>query len=142
MESTEMIKKFKQTHPSLGKEIHVFKKVNQAYVLIFFRDETVILYAAYEDTYHHVKLFESIRDISEGEYRKGIGNLIKARMMSLGLNQTEIVKQCKVNRDTLSRYIMGKTTPSIYTLAEIANVLECRVDALLPHKWIRRIITA
>lgn len=136
MESTEMIKKFKQNHLSLGRKIYGFKKVNQTHVLIFFRDETVILYAAYEDTYHHVKLFESIRDISEGEYRKGIGNLIKERMRFLGMKQCDLVDGCDYGRNAISSYVNGKTTPNIYILEQIAFVLDCDVKDLLPEKWV------
>lgn len=47
------------------------------------------------------------------------------------ITQTELSKRIGVNRETISRYISGKSSPRIEDLTKIVNVLEVSSDYLL-----------
>ena len=60
-----------------------------------------------------------------------LGENMKRRRKMLGLSQKEIAQQLSVHRTTYTRYENGRLEPSLDTLCQIADLLDCSVDMLL-----------
>ena len=61
-------------------------------------------------------------------------NRLKELRMENNLTLIELGKQLMMKNSTLSQYETGKREPSIETLKNIAQVLDCTVDNLIKNK--------
>lgn len=60
-----------------------------------------------------------------------IGERIRNRRRSLGMNQDELAELASLNRVTVAKYETGKFEPGAQALSRIADALETSVDELL-----------
>ena len=65
------------------------------------------------------------------ELAKKVGKRIIQLRKEKGWSQSEFARACMKDRQTIERIENGKTNPTIYTLYEIASVLEEPISELL-----------
>lgn len=72
------------------------------------------------------------------EDRKGsIGRNIKRFREERKMSQTQLAKQLWLDRTSLSGYEIGKRTPDIYMLWELADLFEVSLDVLVGREYIQ-----
>lgn len=85
------------------------------------------------DTFTHVCRYipndERLND--ESVYRAEFGRRLRRVMTVRGITQDELSEKTGIPQTTISRYLCGKVTPSIFKVYQIAKVLECCVDDLM-----------
>lgn len=54
--------------------------------------------------------------------------LLRSLLESRGMSQKELAKRAKVSEQAISRLLCGKHSPTLRTIARIANVLGCKAD--------------
>lgn len=65
-----------------------------------------------------------------------IGNNIKTKRTELGLSQEVLAEKLHISQATLSNIEVGKSTPDVILLQQIADVLETDINTLLDGKTI------
>lgn len=60
-----------------------------------------------------------------------IGEAIRTRREAAGLSQEQLAEQAGLTARTLGDYERGRIAPRLDVAGRIADVLKCRVDALL-----------
>ncbi len=63
-----------------------------------------------------------------------ISENIKREIENSGKTKTEIAKALGVSKPTVSQYLSGRIQPSLSTLAELCEFLDCSADDILDIK--------
>lgn len=58
------------------------------------------------------------------------GERVRKLRLAIGLSSTELAYTCGVSETVVSKYEVGKTTPSVATLAALATALQVKIDDL------------
>ena len=70
------------------------------------------------------------RELTEDECRSEFGLRLKNVLWKKNITQTELANISGIPRETISRYISGKITPSFFTVDKLAKALDCSMDEL------------
>lgn len=70
------------------------------------------------------------RSTNEDAWGLEFGKNLQSKIKDSGLTQGEIADRVDVSRQVFSRYIHGRTIPSLYKAKQIAKELGCTVDDL------------
>ncbi|HEY0294750.1 MAG TPA: helix-turn-helix transcriptional regulator [Bordetella sp.] len=62
---------------------------------------------------------------------KAIGKTIAAKRDVAGLSQEAVAEALGISREAVSRIETGVTVPSIVRLAELAEIMDCEMEALI-----------
>lgn len=90
---------------------------------------------SYDDLYDSVRRLPSnSREMTEEECRKEFGYRLRQMMTIKNVNQLELSERTGINQPTLSNYINGKTSPTLYNIDRIAKALGCSIDAFTYNK--------
>ena len=68
------------------------------------------------------------------EFKKPLARRIKELREEAGLTQAELAKVTRKSLETISNFERGKTTPSIQSLATLAETLEVNIADFFTHK--------
>lgn len=68
---------------------------------------------------------EQLGEMTEYEWRNEFAARLKRKMDQAFVDQTILSERTGISKATLSSYMNGKSTPSIYNLRKIANTLNC-----------------
>jgi transcriptional regulator with XRE-family HTH domain len=60
-----------------------------------------------------------------------LGTLIRNQLILLDRNQSWLAKNCKISSGQISHIIIGRSKPSIKTLASLSSVLNLDYNALI-----------
>ena len=71
--------------------------------------------------------------ISEDEFRRKVGMIIKQMLTDKGMTQKELSLITGISIVSINRYIKGKATMSTYNANKIANAFGCRLRDLSPR---------
>ncbi|WP_298117561.1 helix-turn-helix transcriptional regulator [Flavobacterium sp.] len=61
-----------------------------------------------------------------------VGERIKKRRESIGLNQNDLSEKINIGRSSISNIEKGRQQPTLHTLFEICKVLDMDVQTILP----------
>lgn len=70
---------------------------------------------------------------------KAIGLKIKERRLTVGITQECVANQLDVNPSHISNIERGHSHPSLTTLVQIANILQCSVDYFISGEYTYKI---
>ena len=71
--------------------------------------------------------------ISEDEFRRKVGMIIKQMLTDKGMTQKELSLITGISIVSINRYIKGKATMSTYNANKIENAFGCRLSDLSPR---------
>jgi putative transcriptional regulator len=67
-------------------------------------------------------------------FNKKFGLMLKLQREKLEINQSELARICKKDRQYIHRIENGSISPTFYTVSIICNVLNIKVENLLPKE--------
>ena len=70
-------------------------------------------------------------NMTDDEYRKAVGDRIKALLRDRNLKHETLAEMVGVSRQSMSMYINGRTLPSIRIVCRIAKALKCDVKDII-----------
>lgn len=124
----EMFKTFEMYFPSISREVVGCYK-NDDFSLILKTDagETFM----YDDFEHTIRMLpRDSSDLTEDQCRHEFGVRLRRLLYLKGMTQYELSERTGIQRTQLTRYIMGKSSPSFYVVDKIAKGLGCSIDEL------------
>lgn len=123
----EMYENFKMYFPSVSREvIECYKNDDYSLVLVTSRDALF-----YDDFEHTIRVLPRNRqDMTEEECRTEFSMRLRRLLYLKGLTQIELAERTGIQRTQLTRYILGKSSPSFYNLDKISRAIGCSMDEL------------
>lgn len=90
----------------------------------------------YDSVYQTTRRSSSIDTLfkkpqNEEEWRIGFAKRLHRKMRLAGLTQDELAWEADISTGALANYINGYSTPTVYRLMRMANVLGCSVNDLV-----------
>ncbi|MDA8447877.1 helix-turn-helix domain-containing protein [Paracidovorax valerianellae] len=73
-----------------------------------------------------------MKDDFDKKIATDVGASIRARRLSAGMSQDQLAERLEVGPEAVSRMERGVVMPTIPRLVELANVLNCPVEAFIP----------
>lgn len=68
--------------------------------------------------------------MSEEQFRREFGYRLRRLMERRGMTQGELAERINSSQVTVSKYMCGKNTPSVFMVNKIAKTLNCSIDEL------------
>ena len=68
--------------------------------------------------------------MSEEQFRREFGYRLRCLMERRGMTQGELAERINSSQVTVSKYMCGKNTPSVFMVNKIAKALNCSIDEL------------
>ena len=128
-----MLEEFKSIYYSLADDIVDSYPSGQMEITIKLADGSKWSYDYTTKGIRHlgnVKRDDSGEYIPEDDYRLEFAIRLRRKLRLRGISYEELCERADISRQTLSKYLNGKSTPTIYTLSKMANVLNCSVSEL------------
>ena len=130
------IEDFKYRYFWLFDRLEHYEELDENRVFVFLNDGRTILYDNLVHFYHNVKIFDSVGELSNEEWKKGFSNLLRERIRRSGLSQYTLAERIGITKSMLNNYVTGRTIPSTNILNRLAEELNCSADDLIPRKYI------
>lgn len=70
--------------------------------------------------------------MTELEFMREIGDNIRNELEDAWMTQLELAEETFIDKSTISRYINGTVMPSLKNIVNIASVLDCDINDLIP----------
>ena len=87
---------------------------------------------SYDTIWHTIRNLPNDRNsMTEKECRTEFGSRLRVMLYLKGLTQQDLSEMTGITQATISHYITGKATPSLYTADKIARCLGCTIEDFL-----------
>lgn len=100
-------------------------------IAIILEDGSVKYYNHLYRTIRYAKGVEEYKNETEEDLRRVFAKRLNDRMIMLGLTQYELAEMTGLSTVTLSKYMNGKTTPSLHNARKIERALKCSIYELV-----------
>ena len=96
------------------------------------RDGSAYLYDAIDKGFKQASSVEDLKEhpTNEEEWRNAFARRLYRMICLRGLSQDDLAYETGISTGAMSRYVNGYSTPSVYKLISIADVLGCTLDEL------------
>ena len=126
--SQNIIENFERYFPRMANRARRYEEVGYKELFVLLVDGDCLLY---DDVYNVIRSVPKTEEgISEDEYRREFGYRMTRMMECKCISQMELSNRTGISKRTLSLYMNGRATPSVYKANKIARALDCRLDDL------------
>lgn len=120
-------KEFEMLYPQIAEEADEYLESEDPFELVIrLRDGRIKSY---------FELNKEVRDLpvncttlDEEIFQDEFGIRLQHKMIVKGFTQTTLSEATGISQPSISNYIAGRKTPSLYTANKIAKVLDCSID--------------
>lgn len=103
------------------------KELNEWDLLIEFRNGKKVIYDRY--TGYHKNIFHNnINELTEEQEKKEFAYRLRSIMGRKWINQEQLAEMTNTSQVMISRYVSGKSIPSLMMGRKIAKALGCSMD--------------
>lgn len=124
-----LIKNFKLWFPSTAKKADKYE-VDGDLLIAELNDGTTV---CYDDMFNSISTIKNNNNdwLSDLQIRKEFGRRVYRKMLRQGLSQKDLSELSGLSEVILSRYLNGKSSPTLQTIYKIAKALNCSADDLI-----------
>ena len=132
IEQDSILDEYLSMLPSMGKRIINWDHVDPYKIIIELDDGCFDKYDSITKTIRHYRSYADLTTApkNEDEWRERFSTNLYRKMILEGYSQEELSYYTKISTGTISNYINGVTTPTLYKISQIARVLGCSIDEL------------
>lgn len=117
-----------QINPFATKDdIEKIEELNDWDILIIFNDGRKVLYDKCTGYYKNIS-YDNINELTEEQEKKEFAYKLRSLMRRNYITQDELAARVNSSQIMISRYVSGKTMPSLIMGRKIAKVLNCSMD--------------
>lgn len=127
----EMFEDFKRRHPYDAEKAVDWYSFDMTQLLIELEDGTRVLYDHMDKTYRHLRNVRSDEDDSEERWRYEFSQRLRKKMQLRSIGQDELSNITGLSRPMISRYVSGRSIPSLYNAEKMAKALKCSITELI-----------
>ena len=129
----KMIKRFESRYPHFYDKAVDWWASGRVSIAIKLDDESVLDYNDFDNTIRWVRVGE---DADDEAIRSAFGCNLQKFINNCGMSKEEIAEKLGISRVMLSRYMHGKTMPSIDKGYQIAKLMKCSVEELFDDNYV------
>lgn len=129
----KMLKRFELRHPHFYDRAVDWWASGRISIGIRLSDGDILDYNDMDNTVRWVKVGEAVTDESR---RASFGANLQKFVTHCGMSKGEIAENLGITKAMLSRYLHGKTMPSLDKGVQIANLMRCSVEELFDENYI------
>lgn len=120
--------KLERYFPELLDEIESYKDLKYAEVILYLKDGSVLRFDGIENRLK--RLPSNMDDMTDEEYKVEFGLRLRRAMAFNRINQDELSYRTGIAQPAISRYITGKTLPTVRILHRITRAIGCTAEDL------------
>lgn len=125
----DAIEDFKLYNPYYAKQAVEYKIDGRYCLAIKLEDGSSILYDIFERSIRNLP--NDRYSMTDDEYKHEFGARLRRIMFYKGIGQAELSEHTGIAQPLISKYINGKTMPSLKVLDRLAMVLDCSIEEFL-----------
>lgn len=131
MSVINIYERFKRMYPAFAEMSIDWTSIGLDEIEVMLSDHTRVIY----DSSENILIFPS-KDLSEEEaWVKEFARRLKKRLYIRGIPQADVANHCGVSQGTVSNWLRGRTTPDLYILTKIAELIGCTTDDLIEYEY-------
>lgn len=133
-----MLKNFSLMYPSTSELVVNHKYIGDFEMVFELSDGSKIMYDEYSNGITTIKDSNDSNkeELSEQECRKEFSRKLKKKLRLKGVTQRELAHAIGMSEFTISHYVSGKRTPSVYDVNKIARFFHCTVSDLTDFDYL------
>ena len=120
-----LLDRFELWFPSIFRSCERFLLLNQWEILGETADGRVWIYDDFDNAIRAVRRYE---DMDEASYRFEYSMKLRRALLHSRMTQLELSEATGISERTISRYITGASTPSLYHADKIAKAVDSSLD--------------
>ena len=129
----KMLKRFELRYPHFYNKAVDWWASGRISIAIKLNDGMILDYNDMDNTIRWVKVDEESTDESR---KAAFGCNLQKFVTHCGMSKGDIAEKLGITNTMLSRYLHGKTMPSLDKGVQIANLMKCRVEELFDENYI------
>lgn len=128
---TPVYDNFEQHYPELSDRMVDWYPSGQMEITVKLDDGSILKYDWMGATIEHIRVpNDFINDYDEAYCKERFGYNLRNKMRHMGISQDELSYLTDISKVSLSKYMNGKASPTVYNLLRIAKALRCSVSEL------------
>ena len=128
----KMLKRFELHYPHFYSEAVDWWASGRISIAIKLSDGTILDYNDVDNTIRWVKYDDNSDEESR---RNAFGCNLQKYVMYCGMSKGDVAEKLGISKTMLSRYLHGKTMPSLDKGLQIANLMKCTVEELFDETY-------
>ena len=124
-----VLKNFQFYHRTLADKMIDCHETKFGEMIIDLNDGRRVLYNDFDQSVR--TLPTNNRMMTENEFDNEFAHRLRYIMLIRRITQKDISEETGIAQPVISRYVSGKTMPSMYNLHKLAQALDCSVDDLM-----------
>lgn len=128
-----IFEEFLQMRPRERDEVASWSPYEEMSIIIELRDGSTGLYDYVNKTFRRSSSMKTLckKPDNETEWRNEFAKRLYRKMRIAGLSQDEVAWRAGLSAASITKYVNGDATPTVYKLIRIAEVLGCSVNDLV-----------
>lgn len=126
MDTDYMIANCEAYYPFLLDDVVMTANIGHDELLIETREGLRYIYDDLEKTFRRIS--KNSGDVTEEEFRREFGIRLRSVMWRIGLTQDELSERSGISQSAISKYMRGKSIPSLYILRKLTKAMGCSVE--------------
>lgn len=124
---------FLDMRPEARGKVLSWRPYEEMSIIVELRDESVYLYDYINKTARRASSIDALcrKPSNEEEWRQAFAKRLYRKMRIAGLTQDDLAWEADISTASVTKYMNGMATPTVYNLIRIANVLGCSVNDLV-----------
>lgn len=122
---------FKRYFSAFADDVAEYEMYDDLELLITLHNGSQLLYDDTDPSIQYIPAPSKEERMTEKQWRYGFGMRLRKKMRMKGITQADLSEITGLTQSMISRYVTGKSIPSLYVIDKIARILECTTDDLL-----------
>ena len=134
MNKREFAERLKVTYRDIFDRAIEYEEISPTEMLVKTDNGRVYLYNTWGDT---IRNMPKDSNMDRDNFAVEVGERLRRIMDKKGVTQEILSKKTGITQTMISRYIIGKSIPSLYSADRISRALECDIRDFLYRYWER-----
>ena len=117
-------------YPGLGSEVVDWYPSGKMQITMKLDDGAKLAYDYINKTFRFINSERADGVLSEEEWLREFSKNLSKKIDNSGLTQEEVSARTDISRTTLSKYINGKSAPTMLNVRKLAGALDCTISEL------------
>lgn len=123
-----LIERFTMHYPNWAARAVSYRQENDWDLRVEMDDGKLFIFNALDNGTRYIE--QDFKHMTEERYLQELGTRLRYIMWSKGITQAELSNRTGISQPSISAYVKGRVSPTLYTLDKIVRALGCSMDDL------------